>query len=291
MDILLISPVTSTHYTVPPLGLGYLASALRKEHFTVSVLDCVKERLDMAGLRKYVSKLDFRVVGFQIFSCDLAAVKESVKIIREIRDDTIVIVGGAHPTCTGGEVFGDIEGLDFAFQGEGEKGLPLLLKRILRNEDIPKTTICGLIWKENGKVCANERVFTEDLDTLDFPAWDILRPDTYPQNPQGAFFRNFPVAPIVTTRGCPYPCTFCASGLVMGKKLRLRSIDNVIREMELLYNDYGIREFHIVDDNFTFYPERVMEFCGKAKKSGMKFSMSFPNGVRLDTLTKEMLLV
>ena len=289
MDILLISPVTNTHYTVPPLGLGYLASALKKDGFSVSILDCVKEHIKLSNFEEYVSKLDFKVVGFQVFSCDLAAVIESIKIIKQNDPEKIIIIGGAHPTCVGKDVFSEINGLDFAFQGEGEIGLPLLLKKVLKKENIYFDKIPGLMWKENKDIKVNERVFTEELDSLEFPAWDIIRPDAYPQNPQGAFFKNFPIAPIVTSRGCPFPCTFCASNLLMGKKLRLRSIDNVIREMKLLYESFCIREFHIVDDNFTYYPQRAKDFCKKIKESGMKFSLSFPNGVRLDTLDEELL--
>ncbi len=289
MDILLISPITNTHYTVPPIGLGYLASAVRREKFSVSVLDCVKEGHNLDDFHEFISKTNFKVVGFQVFTCDLESVVHSIRIIRETYPDRTIIVGGAHPTCVGKEVFNDIPGIDYAFCGEGEESLPLLLKRLLRNESIALDKIPGLFWKNQEEINSNKRVFLQDLDRLEFPAWDILRPDTYPENPQGAFFKNFPVAPIVTSRGCPFLCTFCASGVMMGRKLRMRSVNNVISEMKLLYDYYGIREFHILDDNFTFNPERVKDFCDKIKESRMKFSLSFPNGVRLDTLDKEML--
>jgi len=105
MDILLISPVTNTHYTVPPIGLGYLASALKKDGFSVSILDCVKEHIKLSNFGEYVSKLDFKVVGFQVFSCDLAAVIESIKIVKQNDPEKIIIIGGAHPTCVGKDVF------------------------------------------------------------------------------------------------------------------------------------------------------------------------------------------
>ena len=122
------------------------------------------------------------------------------------------------------------------------------------------------------------------------PSWDLLRPDTYPLAPHGGFFKNYPIAPIIITRGCPFACTYCAGYLVSGKKIRHRSIDKVIEEIEVLYHKYGIREIHIEDDNFTFYHDLVYEFCKKLKEHNLNISWTCPNGVRLDSLDKELLL-
>jgi anaerobic magnesium-protoporphyrin IX monomethyl ester cyclase len=289
MDILLIASAADSHYTVPPVGLGYLGTALKKNGFDVSILDRVKSKMNHSVFKNYISRLHLKAVGFQVFSCDMEYIVESVKIVKNLLPDVIVIAGGSHPTCAGKIIFNEIEDLDFAFQGEGEIGLPMLLKKIINGEDIHCNEIPNLMWKENNDIIINKREFIDDLDSLGFPSWDLIRPDTYPRNPQGAFYKNFPIAPIVTSRGCPFNCTFCASNLMMGRKLRLRSIDNVIEEIKLLYIDYGIREFNIIDDNFTYYPDRVKYFCRKIQESGMTISLSFPNGVRLDTLDEELL--
>jgi radical SAM superfamily enzyme YgiQ (UPF0313 family) len=81
--------------------------------------------------------------------------------------------------------------------------------------------------------------------------WDLIRPQDYPESQQGAVFKKFPIAPITITRGRPFQCTFCAGKLVSGSRLRKRSIKSVIAEINMLYRDFGIREFHIVDDNST----------------------------------------
>ncbi|HLP58872.1 MAG TPA: radical SAM protein, partial [Candidatus Deferrimicrobium sp.] len=100
---------------------------------------------------------------------------------------------------------------------------------------------------------------------------------------------NFPIAPVSTTRGCPYSCTFCGSAVNMGKKLRSRSIAMVLKEMRLLYDNYGVREFHIIDDMFNFDKQRVLDFCNGIREQGMKISYTFPNGLRLNQLDREML--
>jgi radical SAM superfamily enzyme YgiQ (UPF0313 family) len=121
------------------------------------------------------------------------------------------------------------------------------------------------------------------------PAWDLIHPETYPESQHGAFFKKFPIAPIMLTRGCPYSCTFCAGGVVSGKRLRKRSINHVLKEMLLLYKDFGIREFHVVDDNFTLDIPYAKGFLRELKKLNLDISWAVPNGVRMDTLDEEIL--
>ncbi len=106
--------------------------------------------------------------------------------------------------------------------------------------------------------------------------------------PHGAFFKQYPVAPIITSRGCPFHCTFCGGHIISGRKIRQRSIKNVMSEIELLYRDYGVREIHIEDDNFTFRKDYVLEFCNHMRSKFPNLTWTCPNGVRIDTLDEEM---
>ena len=290
MQILLVAPISKTHYIVPPIGLGYLASALRRSEFqSVGVLDCVKERFKFQDFESFLEKEKPEVVGFQVFSYDFARVKRSIDLVRKIIPDALVVVGGPHVSATAETVLQELPEADFGIWGEGEENFPLLLKKVLKGDNIRFEDIPGLIWRENAKVRVNQRRFIENLDSLEFPAWDLLIPQAYPDNPQGAFYKNFPIAPLSTSRGCPYHCTFCASFTNMGRRLRLRSIQNVLAEMELLHHDYGIREFHIVDDMFNLYKDRVREFCEGLKARKLEVSYTFPNGLRLNTLDRDIL--
>lgn len=290
MKILLVTPISDTHYVVPPIGLGYLASSLRKNGFSeISILDCIKEEMDFDGFRSYIKKNIPDVAGFQIFSCDFANTLKQINIVKEVNPSAMVVIGGAHVSTTRERVLQDAVDVDYGFWGEAETTFPKLIKKISGNNSIEFNSIEGLIWRKNGKSVINERVFIENLDELEFPAWDLIDPRTYPENPQGAFFEKFPIAPISTSRGCPYLCTFCASHTNMGRAVRLRSIDNVISEMEVLYKGFSVREFHIIDDVFNLYRERVLEFCDALKRKKWDISYTFPNGIRLNTLNMEVL--
>ena len=175
--------------------------------------------------------------------------------------------------------------LDFGFIGEAEIGLPLLLDG-LESKNYEFSDIPGLVWREKGQIKINSQIFHQNIDEFSV-AWDLIRPDEYPEAQHGAFFEKFPIAPIMVTRGCPFLCTFCPAFSVAGRKIRKRSIENVFEEINFLYKKYHIREFHIVDDNFTLNKDFVKKFCKKLLELNLHISWATPNGVRLDSLDKE----
>jgi radical SAM superfamily enzyme YgiQ (UPF0313 family) len=272
------------------VGLGYLATALRAKGFSnLSIVDCIKEDLQLQAFVKHIEELSPRILGFQCFSSDVAWVREAMELIRRKLPETILLAGGPHVSAVKEDIFQDLPEADYFVAGEAEPGLPMLADRLINNADIELRDIPGLIWIESGNLLSNPRTFVEDLDGLGFPAWDLMPPDTYPDSPQGAFYMQYPIAPIATTRGCPYRCAFCGSPVNMGNRLRLRSLDHVFQEMELLYHRYGVREFHFIDDMFNHSKSRVIEFCQRLEEKDWGVSYSFPNGLRLNTLDEETL--
>ncbi len=287
MKTLLVKPYNKSDHIQPPLGLGYLASSVRSRH-KVRILDCIKDRITPEALCDILDQERPEVVGLQCYTYDIYNVRE---ILRECKKRSITtVIGGPHPSTApieSMEFFGN--DLDYGFYGEAEEGFAKLLDRLDSSQDLHLEAIPGLLWRENGKIIQNDRSFTDNLDSLGMPAWDLIRPQEYPEAQHGAFFRNFPIAPIITTRGCPFSCTFCAGNLISGRRLRKRSIENIINEMETLYNDYGIREFHIIDDNFTLDRNFAKGLLKRIKESHMDISWAVPNGVRVDALDDELL--
>jgi radical SAM superfamily enzyme YgiQ (UPF0313 family) len=275
---------------VPPIGIGYLITALRKNSFSVSFVDAVKDKVLPVKLLNIVGKIQPDIVGFTVFSCDIAIVKEYVNMIRIKFPNILIVLGGPHVSGVKEEIFEDFPKIDYAMCGECEVSFPILLNELKKpNKSRNFEKIRGLIYKKKEKIIVNSILFEEDLDKLEFPAWDVMIPNTYPQAPQGAVFRNWPIAPILTTRGCPYNCTYCAGKITTGQRIRKRSLSHVLEETEMLYKKYGVREFHIIDDTFTSDKERAISFCKEVIKRNLKISLTFPNGVRLNTLDEELL--
>lgn len=291
MNILLIKPNVEIGNRVPQLGLGYLATALIRESFNVEIIDCLKEDVDKEELCEYIKQNDIAAIGITLCSHEFKWVRETVQYLKS-NNSIKIIVGGPHPTGRGVKIFDDIPEIDYAFFSEGEKGLPLLMKYTSDEElsDFNLEKIPNLIWKDSdGNYRQNEPYISEDLDELGFPAWHLIKPETYPSRPHGGFCKRSPVAPIITSRGCPYGCNYCAASLMGGRKVRYRSVGHIIEELKMLSREHGIKEIHIEDDNFTFNKPFVMKFCEEVINSKLNLVFSTPNGIRIDRIDKEML--
>ena len=288
MNLLLVKPYVKSHLVSPPIGLGYLATAVRDNH-DVAILDCVKERMNERLFADYLNKHKFDVIGFQTYSYDLLEVRKSLRIVKEINPDTITIIGGPHPTCLPDQAMTYLEAADYGFTGEAEIGLPLLLNNISAKSKKSFSSIPGLIRRKNSKIMINKPIRLKNLDSLGHPAWDLIQPQEYPhEGAAGGFVRNFPVAPIMTTRGCPCLCTFCAGPVIFGHKIRFHSLKNILSQIDILYHKFGIREIQIVDDNFTFNINFAKNFCSQVIKKDYNLSFYIPSGIRIDRIDEEL---
>ena len=288
MRVLLVKPYNRSDHIQPSLGLGYLATAVRGKH-DVHILDCIKDGVTADKLPRLIKKYHPDVIGIQCYTFDLPFVRAALAAAKDIRKDVVTVVGGPHPSALPQEMF-EKEGkdLDFLFVGEAEKGFAQLLDSLeAGSKDF--SGIPGLAWRDGNAIKTNPKLMTEDLDGLGLPSWDLIHPERYPEAQHGAFFKKFPIAPIMVTRGCPFPCTFCAGGIVSGKKIRRRSADSVLKEIKMLYDDFGIREFHIIDDNFTMDKNYAKDLLRKLKALNLDISWAVPNGVRMETLDEELL--
>mgnify|MGYP001566014007 CR=1 FL=1 len=292
LKVLLLKPFSQADELIPPFGLGYLATAIRDKH-EVTILDCLKEKLPPNKLGPVLERGQYDIVGIQVFTFHVPATREYSEVIKKILPQARIVLGGPQPSASPRDVFSLLPQADWAFLGEAEIGLPKLLELIALGDltSASLREVPGLIWREQNNIKVNQQIFFADIDRFGMPAWDLIRPETYPISPHGGFYKNYPIAPIVISRGCPFSCTYCAGRLVSGKRIRYRSAAKVIEEVKLLYHQYGIREIHIEDDNFTFNHELVREFCRLLKESRLDISWTCPNGVRLDTLTEDLLLV
>lgn len=294
MKILLVRPVTSreiVHNLVPPIGLGYLAAPLAGLGHDVRVLDCARKKMTLEQFRRAVAEWQPGVAGFHTFSCDVRRVAESARVVRAAQPtaapETVIVVGGAHPSGVREKLFDHVPDADYGFVGEAEVSFTRFAESLSKGE--PDTAVPGLIFKEGGEARCNPPAFTDDISSFDFPAWGTMPPADYPGSPMGIFYRRSPVAPMMATRGCPCACTFCTGSLLHGKTVRHRSAADIAGEIELLTRDFGVREVHFLDDNFSSSREFVLEVCGEISARFPRLAWCCPNGLRLDTLDRELL--
>ncbi len=269
-----------------PLGIMALDAYLRERGLTDLHLHDMrlgKQRPDEAV--RWLERLNPDVVGLSALTIEKNAVHALARLVRQRLPNATVVVGGPYATSSGPSLMRD-EHIDFAVVGEGEVTFHALLEA-LRTGAAP-ADVAGLVLRRDGEVVeTGARPAIADLDTLPLPSWDRIDMAAYDRVDSPERMTGKPWAAFYTSRGCPYRCTYCHD--VFGKRFRARSPDEVVAELALLHDRYGVREFHCYDDIFNFDKARAMAICQRIVARGLKIHLQFPNGVRADRLDVELL--
>jgi len=247
----------SVMYKNPPLGLGYIASAVRKKGFSVDILDMGPERLLVKDILEQIKNQETKVVGISSF---IANHGNGIRIAKHIKGsfpNVKVIMGGPQASFIPEEVL-SCGCVDVVSMFEGEITFTELADAFIN--DKPIDDILGISYLEDGHVVTTApRPVIEDIDSIDFPAWDLIKQEKYQQP-----------GVILTGRGCPYKCIFCAASAVSGARYRIRSTKNVVDEIEYLYKEYNISYFFFADDTFTAEEEHCIDICREIRRRKLK---------------------
>ncbi len=282
-DILLVNAPSDPRYFIsalPPVGVLSLAAFLRKNGVRVRVADCNVDRRWRRSLAREIKDFSPGIAGI---STNFSNHKETLEIAARIKEQDkrcIVAVGGPHPSIAPAEYHN--RNIDYIIPYEAEH----VLLDFVRSDR--KGRVPGVIACEAADVDAalknTARVPVESLDELPFPAYDMVDLRGY----YGSIYKRRPLASMVTSRGCPYTCTFC-SQTVFERRWKAFSAGYVVEEMEWLTGKLGAQEILIEDDNFTFDLERVERICCLIRKKGLRVLWQLSNGIRADRLTKDLL--
>lgn len=309
--ILLIFPpltVLPTDYPTPdpPLGLAYIAAVLEKHGFDVRILDAFAQGLDNVELRsgsfirigmsehstkKYLREFTPDLVGISCaYTAHAGDAFDIARLVKETLPKAVVAVGGAHATSSARQVLTD-PNIDLVVMGEGEETVLELATCLKNGEDI--SAVKGITTRVDGQIVETpRRPYIQNLDALPFPAWHLLPMQIYLEVQEAT--RSYSMRPprmnIITSRGCPGNCVFCSIHSVWGHRWRSRSPENVVAEMEFLVQQYGVREFYVLDDNLTLNPKRVIKICDLMIKKGLDVKWATPNGVAIWTINEELLV-
>jgi len=278
------------HVILVPLGVMYLSSALKKafgERVEVKLFDTTlfpeKQAPDEA-IRSFLEEFRPEVVGIRGFSSQADEFPIVAALAKEVNPECLVIAGGPHASTNSPSLYA-VPGIDLVSPYEGEETLVELVRHVL--DGTPHADVAGIGWW-NGQAPVHNppRPQIQDLDALPFPDYSILDLDAY----QGRismtdFLSRGKYTSIFTSRGCYYICSYCHTNF--GKKVRYRSVSNVIDEVELLMQTQGVQEFHVIDDIFNADKERAIAIFNEVVRRNLKVWFAFPNGLRADRMDEE----
>ncbi len=236
---------------IPPL--------LREAGYHVDVIEANIDNFSVEEVRSRIDALSPDLVAITNMSLEYWRQPHCcAQIVKEVSRDIIVVMGGVHATVLPERVMAD-NNIDYIIMGEGEERFPELLKHI--NENTELSGLDGLGFRRDGQVVLNTPgQWIEHLDSLPLPDYSVFNwrkvMNAEQKSAVGLGARRTPVASLMTSRGCRYKCCFCAGHLCMGRGVRLRSADNVLREIDMLVSDYGVREVIFTDDEMYADRER-----------------------------------
>ncbi len=270
-----------------PYNLAYLAGYLRKKvDCQIKIFDIETLGLKYKQIEEYFKKEKPDIVGFTCLSPTINHVFKISQTIKEKVDKNCsIIVGGTHPTILPKKTLKN-KYIDFAVIGEGEVTFSELVK-VIKEKRADFEKINGIYYKKNGIILKNPpRKFIANLDEIPFPALDLFNLKLYYSAPTKKLTSE-QASPLLTSRGCAFDCIHCVSKSIWNRQIRYRSAENIIAEIEECINKYNIKEFNILDDNFTLNKKRAIKVCQKIIDK--KLPIAWICFSRADTLDNELL--
>jgi radical SAM superfamily enzyme YgiQ (UPF0313 family) len=264
-----------------PLGLAYLGSMLREEH-EVRIIDGLTLNYGAEELTREFKRYEPDVVGITATTPAIYDAYEVAGLAKELNPNVKTVIGGPHVTFTAKETLEECPALDVVVRNEGELTAKELLDAFERG--MPVKNISGISFRDGEGIKETEgRPFIKNLDEIPFPAYELLPMSEYKMGNHG-------YGMMMTSRGCPFNCIFCASSTLCGKRWRARSAENVLEELRMLNNEFGAREIEFMDDTFTLSKRRAEEICDlmiKEKKGG-GMDISWSCSTHANTIDREL---
>jgi len=263
-----------------PIGIAYLTAVLEKSGYDVTVIDCPALGIDHENLGAKIATIEPSVVGITSVTPMIQSALLAAHVAKEKCPNTIVILGGPHVTFMDEQILSENPEVDVVVRGEGEQTLLELMRHVSNFGDLHE--IAGITFRNNGRIIRTpNRPFIQNLDELPRPAYEQL-----PLKKYQLFGKT--ILPIMTSRGCPFRCSYCVSSRLNGVKFRARSPKNVVDELEWLRDTHGADAFSFYDDAFTFDIERAGKICEEIKNRNI--GLPWDCQTRVDRISKEVLV-
>ena len=273
-------PAVHSHPPFIPLGIAYLGAVAEKEGHEVTVIDCQAEKLNYEAFRERIKRTPSDAIGVTATTLLYKSAMKLIDTAKQEHPQATTMLGGSHGTFWDENALNEYPSLDIVVRREGETTFTELLNKLQTKTGI--NNVQGITYRnKTGKITRNpDRPFIENLDDLPFPAHHLLPLDALKRMGKILF-------PLMTSRGCVFWCDFCSTVRMFGRGYRWRSAENVVDEMEMIHNKYGIDQFTFYDDAFSVNRKRVIKICEELHTR--KLDLTWDCGTRVDMVDRELL--
>ena len=251
-----------------PTNLAILAAYVQQQGHDVRIWDYQMEEYDEAGFIARLDEFKPDIVGFTCYTPNVKIGHALAEVVKRHSPEIVTVVGGPHATYMTTESLEEFWAYDIAVVGEGEVPLAHICnlgRRALTDDvEVPSTAVR----RASGITINRERVIVDDLDEIGVPAYELMDFKHGKRSMRGFSSEFIPVAELLTSRGCPFTCTFCAAFVSTGRKLRDRTPASVLAEAKHMMETFGIQHFNIIDDTFTVRKEHVYPIAEGLHKLG-----------------------
>jgi radical SAM superfamily enzyme YgiQ (UPF0313 family) len=263
-----------------PLGLCYLSAIAKQQGYETKVIDLA--RSTWTEVEQVLKTENPDILGLSCWSDIRFSTIRTSDIARRLNKNVKIIIGGSHASFFPEHMF-KLTSVDVVVIGEGEQTLKELLIAYKSNK--PVTKIQGIAYKKNNKIIITKpRKLIDNLDQIPFPVYDGLDLSKYRGDDKFSIKNGVINGMMISSRGCPYQCTFCSTCLYWKRKWRARSPINTVNEMEELYNKYQVTNIRFWDDHFTLNQSRAIQICKEIIKRGLHKKLSWSTSLRVDCL-------
>lgn len=292
LNVLLVQPPIhksidrSYASTQIPINLGYIAASLEQEGANVKVVDfCVNEFVE-ADFISLLKEFNPAIVGFTGMTSSINFVRDIAKLIKQYDSNLLTVLGGVHISAIPKRTMDELPQIDLGVIGEGEETIKEIFW--LKVAGKPLEGIKGTVVRSGGKIEINPlRELIKNVDSIPFPARHLFDVKKYNKShvSRGFSRKYLKIMELITTRGCPNQCIFCAGHISYGYALRARSYENITAEIDQLIKNYGTNHIAIQDDTFTLNKELVRRLCAYLKDK----KLSWDCNARVNTVDFELL--
>jgi anaerobic magnesium-protoporphyrin IX monomethyl ester cyclase len=271
--------LSSFQYVMVPISLPSVAAVIREDGHEVKILDCIAQDISLDSLINLTNLFTPQLI---IFNFSTVTFWGDSQVLLALRKKSLMhfTAIGVHITTLPEESLRETA-LDSVIRGEPEETAKYLANALEQGTSLEEVE--GISFKKNDKVIHNpDREYIKNLDSLPFPARDLLKNEKYTMP-----ISNRPYTLIITSRGCPHNCIYCTASCYYGKKLRERSAKNIVDEMVEVKEKYGINDVTMWSDTFTLNKSFVLDVCDEIEKRRLKIKWMCNS--RVDTVDPEML--